>query len=131
MFVFSFPIYAAKEATMLTDISSLKWKNRIILVNTISSKNSILKVFEQNKAEINERDIVWFVIKDKSVDSNFNGNLSNNFLFNLNTKFKGKPLKVVLLGKDGGVKSVNENLDLKAIFLQIDGMPMRQFEINN
>jgi hypothetical protein len=43
---------------------------------------------------------------------------------------KSGPFKVVLIGKDGGVKMVREDrADLQEIFDRIDSMPMRQQEI--
>ena len=37
--------------------------------------------------------------------------------------------KVILIGKDGGIKSRFDRLDLEAIFSDIDAMPMRQYEM--
>jgi hypothetical protein len=77
-FIFSLSIQG-KEIVMLQDFNSLKWGNRIILVNTVNNNDSIMKIFKQNEDDINERDIVWFVIQDDTVATNFNGNLAVDF----------------------------------------------------
>lgn len=120
---------------MLTNLTALKWENRIILVNTVNNKDSILNIFEQNEAEINERDIVWFVMNNNTVTTNFNGYLADNFVSNTIQKYKLKDTneqqKVILLGKDGNIKSSYKNLVSEAIFSQIDAMPMRQIEMQS
>ncbi|WP_415231139.1 DUF4174 domain-containing protein [Psychromonas sp.] len=129
-FIFSFSIQG-KEIVILQDFNSLKWGNRIILVNTVNNKDSIMKTFEQNEDNINERDIVWFVIQDDTLATNFNGNLTDDFLSNTVKKYKSSQGKITLIGKDGGIKSSRESLDLEAIFLEIDAMPMRQIEMQS
>lgn len=120
---------------MLTNLTDLKWENRIILVNTVNNKDSILNTFEQNETEINERDIVWFVMYNNAVTTNFNGYLTDNFVSNTIEKYKLKDTndqqKVILLGKDGSIKSNHKSLLLEAIFSQIDAMPMRQIEMQS
>ncbi|GLS90344.1 hypothetical protein GCM10007916_14110 [Psychromonas marina] len=116
---------------MLEEFNSLKWENRIILVNTVNNKDSIIKIFEQNEDDINERDIVWFVIQHDTLATNFNGNLADNFLSNAVKKYKSSQGKVMLIGKDGDIKSSRESLYLEAIFLEIDAMPMRQIEMQS
>ena len=116
---------------MLQDFNSLKWENRIILVNTVNNKDSIMRTFEQNEDDINERDIVWFVIQDDTLATNFHGNLTDDFVSNTFKKYKNSQGKVTLIGKDGGIKSSHESLDLEAIFIEIDAMPMRQIEMQS
>lgn len=129
-FIFSLPIQG-KEIALLQDFNSLTWENRIILVNTVNNKDSIMKILEQNEDGINERDIVWFVIQYDTLATNFNGNLTDHFLSNTVKKYKRSQEKVTLIGKDGGIKSNRERLDLEAIFLEIDAMPMRQIEMQS
>jgi len=116
---------------MLQEFNSLRWENRIILVNTVNNKDSIMKILEQNEDDINERDIVWFVIQDDTLATNFNGNLTDEFSSNTVKKYKSSQGKVTLIGKDGAMKSSRESLDLEAIFLEIDAMPMRQIEMQS
>ena len=130
IFIFSLSIQG-KETVMLQDFNSLEWRNRIILVNTVNDKDSIMKIFEQNEDDINERDIVWFVIQDDTLETNFIGNLTDDFLSNTAKKYKTSQGKVTLIGKDGDIKSSHESLDLEVIFLEIDAMPMRQIEMQS
>ena len=39
-------------------------------------------------------------------------------------------MKIILIGKDGGIKMEKEEFDLSAIYELIDSMPMRQQEMN-
>lgn len=130
LFFFSFYSYG-QEKMKLTELSYFKWENRIILVKVETNKDNILDLFEQNKLAINERDIVWFVMQGKSIDSNFTGSLGEKLVSNISKQYTNQPGKVILIGKDGRIKSRRENIDLEAIFLEIDAMPMRQSEINS
>ncbi|MEH6452864.1 MAG: DUF4174 domain-containing protein [Psychromonas sp.] len=116
---------------MLSELTTLKWENRIILVNATQNKDNVVTLFEQNKVEINDRDIIWFVIKNGRVTTNFTGNLTKGFLPDTREKYMSGQGKVILIGKDGGIKSRRDSLDLNSIFLEIDAMPMRQLEMQN
>ncbi len=112
----------------IENIEDFKWKNRIILVKENDDK--ALNQLRDADDEIKERDIIWFILKDNKVETNFDGDLSNNFAEYLeNEYFKKFDENVFLIGKDGGVKSKDEKLDLKNYFGQIDSMPMRQREM--
>lgn len=130
LFIFSLSIQA-KEVIMLTDLSPLKWKNRIIVVNTVNNKDSILKRFEQHVVEINERDIVWFIMQNGTVDTNFNGDIADDFVSNTTQKYKIEQGKVILFGKDGAIKSIRGSINLEVIFSEIDMMPMRKIEMQS
>jgi hypothetical protein len=90
---------------MLSELTSLKWDKRIILVNGVQNKESVLVLFEKNTTEINDRDIVWFIIKDDHAVTNYSGKLSEDFLNNTRNRYKVGQGKVILIGKDGGIKS--------------------------
>lgn len=133
-FIISLSIQA-KESVMLTDLSTLRWENRIIIVSTDNDndKNSILKIFEQHETELNERDVIWLIMQNDTVISNFNGNITDKFVSKMIQKYtinaKDKQQKVILIGKDGAIKWSAKRLDLAAIFSEIDSMPMRQVEM--
>lgn len=116
---------------MLSDLSSLKWDNRIILVNDVQNEEHVVAVFEKNIIEINDRDIVWLIIKGDHAFTNYPGTLSEDLLNNTRNRYKTGKGQVILIGKDGGVKSRHDRLDLAAIFSEIDAMPMRQREMQN
>ncbi|SFG47409.1 DUF4174 domain-containing protein [Neptunomonas qingdaonensis] len=121
----------SNELPMLSDLTSLKWDNRIILVNDVQNEESILAAFEKNIIEINDRDIVWLIIKGDHAFSNYSGTLSEDLLNNTRDRYKMREGQVILIGKDGDVKSWQDRLDLEGIFLEIDAMPMRQREMQN
>ena len=131
-FIISLSIQA-KELAMLTDLSDLRWENRVIVVSTVNDKDSISKIFEQHETELNERDIVWFIMQNNTVSSNFSGNIADNFVPNMIQNYKINAQleqgNVMLIGKDGGIKWVAKRLDLADIFSKIDSMPMRQVEM--
>jgi len=115
----------------LSDLSSLNWQNRLIVVNNIQNEKQALTIFEKHVDQIDDRHIVWFIIKDNKVLSNYSGKLSESLLTNIQNKYQIGQAKVVLIGKDGGVKSQFDFVDLESIFLQIDAMPMRQMEMRH
>ncbi|MEJ6123481.1 DUF4174 domain-containing protein [Vibrio sp. 2-Bac 85] len=131
-FIISLSIQA-KELAMLTDLSDLRWENRVIVVSTVNDKDSISKIFEQHETELNERDIVWFIMQNNTVSSNFSGNIADNFVPNMIQNYKINAQleqgNVMLIGKDGGIKWAAKRLNLADIFSKIDSMPMRQVEM--
>ncbi|WP_372738328.1 hypothetical protein, partial [Neptunomonas sp.] len=72
----------SSELPMLSDLSSLKWDNRIILVNDVQNEEHVVAVFEKNIIEINDRDIVWLIIKGDHAFTNYPGTLSEDLLNN-------------------------------------------------
>ncbi|MBB1273209.1 DUF4174 domain-containing protein [Psychromonas sp. SR45-3] len=131
-FIFSLSIQA-KELVMLTDLSPLRWENRIIVVSTINNQDRIFNIFEQHETELNERDIAWFIMQNDTISSNFNGNMTDSLVSNIVKHYKINTQveqdKVLLIGKDGAIKWTAQHLDLAVLFSEIDAMPMRQAEM--
>ena len=125
---FSLSVHST-EPEKLSDLGLLQWKNRIILVNNLHNQDALLALFDNNKSEINERDIIWFVLEGDVAHTNYQGALSDAFIVNTRELYQLKPGKIMLIGKDGGVKFLLDRMDLQAIFTQIDAMPMRQNEM--
>ena len=117
-------------AASLTSLDDLQWKNRIIILFENSAKTN-LQTFDQNIKEINERDIVWLVIRHDQLLTNYPDAYSASALLQ-SIKHRLDPTidKVFLIGKDGEIKSRSDKLDLNYIFAFTDSMPMRQNEIN-
>lgn len=112
----------------LENLNDLKWKKRIVLLNKGDEEE--IKQLREAAEEIKNRDIIWFRLKDGEIETNFDGELSENFAEYLeNEYFKKFEANVFLIGKDGGIKSKDEKLDLKNYFGQIDSMPMRRREM--
>ncbi|MCX7554336.1 DUF4174 domain-containing protein [Marinicella sp. S1101] len=118
-----------KPANALNDITDLQWQHRIILINDIENLDDVVQLLEQNKDEIQERDILWFVLSPDGISTNHTQPLSAELKQNILKTYPMKSNQVILIGKDGGVKSRFSALQLNDIFSEIDAMPMRQAEM--
>ena len=114
-------------------LEDLRWKYRVILIFArepyISNALSNLDDF---KADIEERDIAWFVLGDNALHTNYQGKLDGQLREELmDSYFTPVPTEtaVRLIGKDGMLKSRSTDLDLEATFGLIDQMPMRRAEM--
>jgi hypothetical protein len=121
----------SSEPAELSDLDTLQWKHRIILVNTPQHQQAVLALFAKNKNEIDERDMVWFVFTGDEARTNYQGVLSADFVTRTRDRYQLEPGKIMLIGKDGGVKFLLDRMDLEAIFSEIDAMPMRQNEMDH
>ena len=117
----------------LADLSDLRWKYRVILIFAHEPHMSnALNNLAELKAEIEERDIAWFVLGDNTLHTNYDGNLEDKLREELmDSYFTPVPTEtaVRLIGKDGSLKSRSSDLDLEATFGLIDRMPMRREEM--
>ena len=126
-----FSMFAQAEAVpMLSHLDSLVWKNRVIVANEPKNQNEYLQLLKAQVAEIDDRDIIWFIIKGNLTFTNYSGQLSREFVINMHERLDLVQGKVILIGKDGGIKSQSDYLNLEAIFSEIDAMPMRQIEMH-
>ncbi|MBD2472749.1 DUF4174 domain-containing protein [Nostoc sp. FACHB-145] len=118
------------------NLSSQKWQNRVLLVFAPSVNNRTyqqqMQLFNQHQNGFTDRDLVLVQVlaTDKSyangqlIDESSAANLRNRF------GVEQQNFRVILVGKDGGVKrSDTTPVEVKAIFEQIDAMPMRQQEM--
>ncbi len=118
------------EPIVISDLSSLQWKNRVVLVNDAQQEERILAVFRGSTPQIDDRDTLWFLINGDQVITNYSGNLAEDFRANVRDEYRLGKGEVVLIGKDGGVKTRSNRLDLDALLSDIDAMPMRRSEID-
>ena len=110
----------------MNNLSDYQWKNRLILVQAASDTEGAVETLRSARAEIDDRDIVWFVNTGSDVVSNqevLSSSLQSDVKALLEKSRSDE--RVLLIGKDGGIKSRESSLDLDAIFGRIDGMPMR------
>lgn len=119
---------------VLTNLESLRWKNRVILVyaTEVSSAENAANNLAELAEGVAERDITWFVIQGEELGTNHAGNVDKKLREQLlDAYFDPTPVStaVILIGKDGGVKSRSSDLDLEATFNLIDQMPMRVQEM--
>jgi hypothetical protein len=112
----------------LDSLDDLRWKNRVVLVNDTTDRT--VDVLAAHRAAIEERHIIWFCVVNGEILSNYQGALEDRFLAHLRKDyFERWGFPVLLIGKDGGIKSSNTSLDIDDYFKQIDSMPMRQAEM--
>ena len=78
-----------------------------------------------------DRDILWFILDDNGIATNYTGMVSPEFSSRIREDYFADGSKVVLVGKDGGVKYRHKALELPDIFVRIDAMPMRQQEMQD
>ncbi len=87
MMSFILPLSAMSvEQTPLKTMEQLTWENRIILVFS-SRTDKYQQLLQQAKAEIDDRDIVWFIINGQQITSNYRGNISDQLAANINSQF--------------------------------------------
>jgi hypothetical protein len=112
----------------LTELASLRWQQRIIVVDgRIPDAVDRLRAAQQ---AIAGRDIVWFVVHRDRVQSNYPGPVDDELGRQLQERYVSRPdASVFLIGKDGGLKVSDDRLDLSELFARIDAMPMRQREM--
>lgn len=125
------PIIWAEAAQSLHSLSELKWKNRLILIDAGDDINTYQDQLSQMDAEINDRDIVWFLLNQRSLSTNYTGTVTDNLSKEVRQKLQHHNSSVLLMGKDGGVKATQTQLRLNVIFSEIDSMPMRQRELQH
>ncbi len=117
----------------LTDLQPLQWENRILLIEcTLSQAPAYMALLENDRLEIKDRDIVWFILTEERLHTNYTGALADTFADTLRRLvYSGQEEfgPVLVIGKDGGRKAHYEELDLAEIYRLIDSMPMRQSEM--
>ena len=114
-------------------LDDLRWKNRVFLVYTQEPETTeALARLEEFEAEIEDRDIAWFVFDGSQMHTNYPGTLEDGLQSQLmNRYFTPAPAETTLLliGKDGGLKSRSTRLGFEEAFGLIDQMPMRMEEM--
>ena len=118
------------------NLSSQKWKNRVLLVFAPSVDNHIyqqqMQLLQKHNRDFADRDLVLVQVlaTDESyanrqpIDESSAAKLRESFGVD-----KGN-FRVILVGKDGGVKRSDATpVQATAIFEEIDAMPMRQQEM--
>lgn len=119
-------LIAIAGAQTMNTVSDLQWKNRIILVQAQGDGGDALKTLGDSRDAIADRDIIWFVVTDGGMESNL-PDVSPAMAESVQETLSGQPqtARVILIGKDGGIKDRSDRLDLEGLFAQIDRMPMR------
>ena len=105
------------------ELNQYLWKNRIILTFADDEDHPVLiklkAEMKENECEIINRDLLHF-------------HFSNDHYFGKLTTTNDQSLRILLIGKDGGIKyESNRFVSLIQLFELIDSMPMRQDEMQH
>ena len=105
------------------ELNQYLWKNRIILTFADDEDHpDLIKLkveMNENNCEILNRDLLHF-------------HFSNDHYFGKLTTTNDQSLRILLIGKDGGIKYESNRSDsLIQLFELIDSMPMRQDEMQH
>jgi len=122
-FLFSLSAMSQQQTT-LNNLEPLTWENRIILVFS-EQADKYQAILQESQAQIDDRDIVWFIINGNQTKTNYRGKISDRFATDLTSQFSRLGAQVILIGKDGGVKQTSDLLSLDSLFDEIDSMAMR------
>ena len=119
---------------MLINSSPLEkylWKNRVIVTfsptKNNTERNYFLNSINRNLCKFNSRNIIHidFIFNEKNPEiEKFESYFEN---LSLSTS----EFRLILIGKDGGIKLNSRRISLEEIFSLIDTMPMRQEEMIN
>jgi hypothetical protein len=139
------------EALTLEELplETLIWENRVLIVDakTSTSADILAKQFETHANQMWDRKLIALLLIDDSVielrftqegmttlPSSTSKSPSNSIRFKyseseLRKRLSGK--QSILIGLDGGTKSAytlnNGQIDIKQVFADVDGMPMRRW----
>jgi len=114
-------------------LQSYLWENRLLII--ACSEAELLEVtstLKQASQGIAERDLLWFVLSGGTLISNQTEPVQMGMHDLLKQTFFSEQddgFQLRLVGKDGGVKTRSQSLDLDQIFALVDSMPMRQAEM--
>jgi len=123
------------------NLDQYQWKNRVLIVFAESRQEKPYQAFDKqlrsHAAGLEERHLrVFRVFSDPRGDaapaSLDGGKLDKRDAMKLLEGFDyagSPPVRVVLIGKDGGVKLDTPEPELEQLFARIDAMPMRRAEM--
>lgn len=117
----------------MAQLQQHRWQDRVILIFADSDQNQDFteqwQDLQADKAGLKDRDLVVYrifnqTIKDPKLNEAKAKQLSQRY------HSDAYSFKVILIGKDGGVKAQqNKPIPKDELFALIDGMPMRRAEI--
>ena len=119
---------------MLENLSDLKWKYRILIIsdaqNEIYLKEKMNNISKYGQ-EIIDRDLIIFYENNENIyyNSTLVPKSLKESIMSLASQYQ-IDRKMILIGKDGGVKRVFQSSDqIHEVFDLIDTMPMRKIEM--
>ena len=114
-----------------TPLKKYLWKNRVVVTFSPSKNNTERNYFvnsiNRNLCKFNSRNIIHidFIFNENDQEiENFESSFEN-------ISLSSSEFRLILIGKDGGIKLNSRKISLEEIFSLIDTMPMRQEEMLN
>jgi hypothetical protein len=116
----------------MNKLGDYQWKNRLILIHAEENSGNEVETLRTAQVGIDDRDLIWFVNTGSGLVSN-QAAVSSRLESEVTGLLEENRLngRVLLIGKDGGIKSRESDLNLDAIFRRIDAMPMRAREMRD
>ena len=118
------------------DLKAYRWKHRLLLAFAPNATDQRLVKFENSiaarLADVQDRDLLVFRLLEVGPSGRVDQPMSPADVEILRRRYKAGPGRfiVILIGKDGGLKLVQEDrANLQTIFDLIDTMPMRRREM--
>ena len=114
----------------INHIDQLKWNNRVLIIKNDKKIDFSVKIHFLNQ-EFDERDFIIVYVKQQNTFIN-NRKMSKYFLSSIFKKIKNinSNHTFILIGKDGQVKKTYPSeIEIKNIFIDVDRMPMRKYEM--
>ena len=114
-----------------TPLKKYLWKNRVVVTFSPSKNNTERNYFinsiNKNLCQFNSRNIIHidYIFNEKNQEiEKFESSFEN-------LSISTSEFRLILIGKDGGIKLNSRKISLEEIFSLIDTMPMRQEEMLN
>ena len=108
------------------------FKNRILLIKATGTDTvSLVDKLNQNNDDLIARKLLVFLVDGNRVSGLYTPEGEMLVLTQAQLASLTDDNSVFLIGLDGGLKSAYPDLNVDAIFTEIDGMPMRRYEISN
>ena len=114
----------------INHIDQLKWNNRVLIIKNDKKIDFSGKIQFLNQ-EFDERDFIIVSVKQQNTFIN-NRKMSKHFSSSIFKKIKNinSNQTFILIGKDGQVKKTYPSeIEIKNIFIDVDRMPMRKYEM--
>ena len=114
-------------------LNSFAWEYRILLIDASDSKSNtaLVSSLRVHKKGIEDRKLKVILYTSSAASDAISGALIELDLVELKRRLENK--QSILIGLDGGTKSFYDidasGIDIKQVFADIDGMPMRRAEL--
>tara|TARA_B100000700_G_C14961144_1_gene816518 strand:+ start:1044 stop:1490 length:447 start_codon:yes stop_codon:yes gene_type:complete len=129
---------ACSDSGAVFSLEDLEWNNRVLIISGDENENDIveqLNLFKNKEYEILDRDLVIISPVKNQLQISYDGLKTYQLLDKessrtISDKYSLSSFKIILIGKDGGVKFSSKNqTQMNNINSIIDAMPMRQQEM--